>query len=159
MIEAGEQAPDFTLANQDGEPVTLTEHRGRPVVVYFYPRADTTGCTKQACGVQEHRADYSSAGAVVFGVSPDPVKALRRFADKYGLDFPLLSDPDHATAEAYGVWAEKSMYGRTYWGIARTTFVIGADGVVARVLRNVKPATHDEHVLEALSELRDAGPR
>jgi peroxiredoxin Q/BCP len=154
MIEPGTRAPDFELFNQDGEPVGLSGLRGKPVVLYFYSKADTPGCTTQACGVRDHRADYAASDAVVLGVSRDPVKTLRRFADKYGLDFPLLSDPDHSTAEAYGVWAEKSRYGRIYWGILRTTFVIDAEGVVARVLANVKPATHDERVLDALGELR-----
>jgi peroxiredoxin Q/BCP len=157
VIDAGTPAPDFELQNQDGEPVRLSALAGRPVVLFFYPKADTPGCTTQACGVRDHRADYAAAGAVVLGVSPDPVKALRKFADKHGFEFPLLSDPDHATAEAYGVWAEKSMYGRTYWGILRTTFVIDADGRVARVLERVKPATHDELVLEALAGLEQRG--
>jgi peroxiredoxin Q/BCP len=153
MIEAGERAPDFELLDQDGEAVKLSALRGKPVVLYFYPKADTPGCTTQACGVRDRRGDYAAAGAVVLGVSPDPVKALKKFADKYGLAFTLLSDPDHATAEAYGVWVEKSMYGRTYWGNARTTFVIDAEGKVARVLPNVKPAEHDELVLASLAEL------
>jgi peroxiredoxin Q/BCP len=157
VIERGDKAPDFELENQDGEPVKLSDYRGQPVVLFFYPKADTTGCTTQACGVRDHRSDYAAAGAVVLGLSPDPVKALRKFADKYGLDFALLSDLEHATAEAYGVWAEKSMYGRTYWGIVRTTFVIAPDGTVAHVLHRVKPATHDAQVLEALAELRRAG--
>jgi peroxiredoxin Q/BCP len=153
VIDQGTTAPDFELPNQDGAAVRLSSLRGQPVVLYFYPKADTTGCTTQACGVRDHRDDYAAAGAVVLGVSPDPVKALARFADKYGLAFPLLSDSDHAVAEAYGVWAEKSMYGRTYWGIVRTTFVIDAGGVVARVFPKVSPKTHDELVLQALHEL------
>jgi len=153
MLAEGTLAPDFTLHDQDDNAVTLSALRGRPVVLYFYPRADTPGCTTQACGIRDHRADYAKRGAVVLGVSPDSVKALKRFAEKQSLDFALLADPDHAVAEAFGVWAEKSMYGRTYWGNLRTTFVIGADGHVGRVLQNVKPATHDEHVLAALDEL------
>jgi peroxiredoxin Q/BCP len=153
MIDTGTKAPDFTLDDQDGNPVHLSALRGKPVVLYFYPKADTPGCTTQACGIRDHRADYEAAGAVVLGVSPDPVKALRKFVDKQSLDFTLLSDPDHATAEAYGVWVEKSMYGRNYWGNSRTTFVIDADGKVARVLPDVKPATHDELVLAALADL------
>jgi peroxiredoxin Q/BCP len=153
MIETGTAAPDFELANQDGEPVKLSALRGKPVVLYFYPKADTPGCTTQACGIRDHRGDYEAAGAVVLGVSPDPVKALRKFVDKQSLDFTLLSDPDHATAEAYGVWVEKSMYGRNYWGNSRTTFVIDADGKIAHVLPDVKPATHDELVLAALADL------
>lgn len=153
MIEAGSAAPDFTLHDQNDEPVHLAELRGKPVVLYFYPKADTPGCTTQACGIRDHRADYAASGAVVLGVSPDPVKAIKKFADKQSLDFTLLSDPDHATAEAYGVWVAKSMYGRNYWGNARTTFVIDADGKVAQVLPDVKPATHDDLVLAALADL------
>ncbi|MGA2469156.1 MAG: thioredoxin-dependent thiol peroxidase [Solirubrobacteraceae bacterium] len=153
MIEQGVVAPDFTLADQAGESVTLSGLRGKTVVLYFYPKADTPGCTTQACGVRDRRADYAAAGAVVLGISPDPVKALKKFADRYQLDFRLLADPDHATAERYGVWVEKSMYGRTYWGNARTTFVIDRDGKVARVLENVKPAAHDDLVLAALAEM------
>jgi len=153
MIAEGTIAPDFTLHNQDDVPVTLSALRGKPVVLYFYPRADTPGCTTQACGIRDHRAAYAERGAVVLGVSPDSVKALRRFVDKYGLDFTLLADPDHAVAEAYGVWAEKTRYGRNYFGNLRTTFVIDAAGRVARVLPKVRPATHDEMVLAALAEL------
>jgi peroxiredoxin Q/BCP len=153
VIEQGDRAPDFTLDDQNGEPVSLSGLRGQKVVLYFYPKADTPGCTTQACGIRDHRADYDAAGAVVLGVSPDPVKALKKFADKQGLDFTLLSDPDHATAEGYGVWVEKSMYGRTYWGNARTTFVIDAAGTIAEVLPNVKPAEHDGLVLGALAGL------
>ena len=132
MIEAGTEAPDFTLPNQDGEDVTLSSLRGGPVVLYFYPKADTPGCTTQACGIRDRTAEYDAAGAVVLGVSPDEPAALRKFADKYRLPFTLLSDPDHKVAEAYGVWAEKSMYGRKSMGIVRSTFVIAADGSVAR---------------------------
>ena len=146
----GDLAPDFTLPDQDGEQVSLSSFRGKPVVLYFYPKADTPGCTTQACGVRDHRADYDHAGAVVLGVSPDPVKKVKAFDDKYGLAFPLLADADHSVAEAYGVWGEKSMYGRKYMGVERTTFVIGADGVIQEVFRRVKPAQHDELVLGAL---------
>jgi thioredoxin-dependent peroxiredoxin len=152
MVDPGEQAPDFELPNQDGEPVKLSDLRGRPVVVYFYPKADTPGCTTQACGVRDHEADYASAGATVLGVSPDPVAKVKKFHEKYQLNFPLLADEDHAVAEAYGVWVQKSMYGRTYFGNERTTFVIGPDGVVAAVLRKVKPAEHDQQVLSALAQ-------
>jgi peroxiredoxin Q/BCP len=150
-MERGETAPDFALQNQDGETVRLSELRGRNVVLYFYPKADTPGCTTQACGVRDRTADYESAGAVVLGVSPDPPKKLRKFADKYGLAFTLLADEDHAVAEAYGVWVEKSMYGKKYWGNERTTFVIDPKGKIASVLRKVKPAEHDERVLEELA--------
>ncbi len=152
MLGPGDKAPDFELPDQDGRPVMLSDFRGQPVVVYFYPKASTPGCTKQACGVRDHRADYEQAGAVVLGISPDPVAKIEKFADEYDLGFPLLADEDHTVAERYGVWVEKSMYGRKYMGNERTTFVIDAEGVVADVLRKVKPAEHDEHVLTALAQ-------
>lgn len=151
MIEVGELAPDFSLPDQDGREVRLSELRGQPVVLYFYPKAATPGCTVQACGVRDHEADYARAGAKVLGVSPDPVTKVRSFHDKESLNFTLLADEGHSVADAYGVWAEKSMYGRTYFGNERTTFVVGADGRVASVLRKVKPAEHDRLVLEALA--------
>jgi len=150
-LEPGDQAPGFTLPDQHGNSVTLSELRGQTVVLYFYPKADTPGCTTQACGVRDHRADYERSGTVVLGVSPDPVKPIAKFDQKYGLGFPLLSDGDHSVAEAYGVWVEKQMYGRKYMGNERTTFVIGPDGTIREVLRNVKPAEHDELVLGALA--------
>jgi len=130
--------------------VSLSGLRGQTVVLYFYPKADTPGCTTQACGVRDHRADYAQAGAVVLGVSPDPVKRTAAFDQKYDLGFPLLADEDHQVAESYGVWVEKSRYGRTYMGAERTTFVIGPDGVIREVFRSVKPAEHDDLVLGAL---------
>lgn len=151
-MQEGDDAPEFELQDQDGQTVRLADLRGRTVVLYFYPKADTPGCTTQACGIRDRRADYDAAGAVVLGVSPDEPAKLRKFADKHGLPFTLLADVDHAVAEAYGVWVEKSMYGRTYWGNERTTFVIDADGHVQRVLRKVKPAEHDELVLAALAD-------
>jgi len=153
VLEPGERAPDFELPDQDGRSVTLADFRGQPVVVYFYPKADTPGCTTQACGVRDHQSDYAATGAAVLGVSPDPVARVKRFHDKHALNFPLLADEDHAVADAYGVWAQKSMYGRTYWGNERTTFVIDGDGLVAQVLPKVKPAQHDELVLAALAAL------
>lgn len=153
MLDSGIAAPDFELADQDGQPVTLAALRGRPVVLYFYPKADTPGCTTQACGVRDRHDEYDAAGAVVLGVSPDPVAKVKKFHAKYDLDFTLLADPDHAVAERYGVWVEKSMYGRTYWGNARATFVIDADGVIAQVLPKVSPKTHDDQVLKALNAL------
>lgn len=150
MIEAGTSAPEFTLPDQDGNEVSLSDFRGRTVVLYFYPKANTSGCTTQACGVRDHRADYEQAGAVVLGVSPDPVKAVKKFHDAQGLNFTLLADEDHAVCEAYGTWQEKSMYGRKYWGSTRSTFVIGPDGVVQHVIGKAKPATHDDEVLAAL---------
>jgi peroxiredoxin Q/BCP len=151
VIEPGAAAPDFALPDQDGELVRLSDLKGKRVVVYFYPKADTPGCTTQACGVRDRGADYKGANAVVLGISPDAPKKLRKFADKHGLPFTLLGDSDHAVAQAYGVWVEKSMYGRTYMGNERTTFVVDEDGVVKDVLRKVKPAEHDELVLAALA--------
>jgi peroxiredoxin Q/BCP len=151
VLQSGDEAPDFTLPDQHGRPVTLSELRGQPVVVYFYPKADTPGCTVQACGIRDHRADYDAAGAIVLGISPDPVKNVAKFDDKFGLGFTLLADEDHSVAETYGVWVEKSMYGRRYMGAERTTFVIGPDGTIQEVLRKVKPAEHDDLVLGALS--------
>jgi thioredoxin-dependent peroxiredoxin len=153
MLEVGQQAPDFTLPNQSGEPVTLSELRSETVVLYFYPRADTPGCTTQACGVRDRGGDYRAAGARVIGVSPDEVEAVSRFADKHDLDFTLLADADHAVAEAYGTWVEKSMYGKKYMGVARATFLIDADGTIAKVFPKVSPKTHDEVVLRALADL------
>ena len=150
MIEEGATAPDFTIPDQDGNPTSLTDFRGSPVVLYFYPRADTPGCTTQACGIRDHRADYEAAGAVVLGVSPDPVKAVKKFADKQSLNFRLLADEDHAVCELYGVWAEKTNYGRTYWGALRSTFLIDPEGKVAKVFPKVSPKTHDEVVLLSL---------
>ncbi len=156
MIDQGDDARDFELSDQDGRAVKLSDYRGQPVVVYFYPKADTPGCTTQACGVRDHRADYRRLSSVVLGISPDPVAKVKKFHEKYDLDFPLLADEDHAVAEAYGVWSEKSMYGKTYFGNERTTFIVDADGQVAEILRKVKPAEHDALVLAALGE---AGPQ
>jgi peroxiredoxin Q/BCP len=150
VLEPGDQAPDFTLPDQEGNPITLSELRGQTVVLYFYPKADTPGCTTQACGVRDHRVDYERADAVVLGVSPDPVNKIAKFDTKYSLGFPLLADEDHAVAEVYGVWVEKSMYGRRYMGNERSTFVIGPDGLIQQVFRKVKPGEHDELVLGAL---------
>jgi len=151
VIEPGQKAPDFALPDQDGNTVKLADLRGRPVVLYFYPKASTPGCTTQACGVRDHRADYAKAQAVVLGVSPDPVTKVKRFHEKERLNFALLADEDHAVAERYGVWVQKSMYGRTYLGNERTTFVIDSEGRVKSVLRKVKPAEHDRLALEALA--------
>jgi peroxiredoxin Q/BCP len=150
MIEPKDKAPDFELPDQDGNPVKLSDLRGQQVVVYFYPKADTPGCTTQACGVRDHRADYAKAGAVVLGISPDTVAKVKKFHGKQGLNFTLLADEGHTVADAYGVWVQKSMYGRTYFGNERTTFVIDRDGRIAEVLRKVKPSEHDDLVLRAL---------
>ncbi len=153
MLEAGQQAPDFTLPDQAGNELTLSDLRGQTVVLYFYPRADTPGCTVQACGVRDRRADYRAAGARVLGISPDPVEDVGKFADKFDLDFTLLADADHTVADAYGTWVEKSMYGKRYWGVQRATFLIGPDGAIARVFPKVSPKTHDDVVLDALASL------
>jgi peroxiredoxin Q/BCP len=153
MIEQGDEAPDFELPDQDGRAVKLSDFRGQPVVVYFYPKAATPGCTTQACGVRDHRADYAKAGATVLGISPDPVAKVKKFHDKEGLNFALLADEGHHVADVYGVWAEKSLYGKTYMGAERTTFIIDTDGKVAKVLRKVKPAEHDELALEVLGQV------
>jgi thioredoxin-dependent peroxiredoxin len=151
MISPGDKAPNFTLSDQDGNEVKLSSLRGRKVVLYFYPKADTPGCTTQACGVRDHAADYDAAGAVVLGVSRDPVERIAKFDDKHSLGFPLLSDADHAVADAYGVWVEKSMYGRKFMGTQRSTFVIDPKGKVTHVFPKVSPKTHDDVVLAALS--------
>lgn len=156
MIAAGDRAPDFALQNQDGHTVKLSDFEGRTVILYFYPKADTPGCTVQACGVRDHLPNYAEAGAVVLGISPDPVKAVKQFADKFALDFTLLADEDHAVCEQYGVWAEKSMYGRKYFGALRATFVIAPDGTVAHVIPKVTPKTHDDEVLAVLEQLAAA---
>jgi thioredoxin-dependent peroxiredoxin len=156
MLEAGQIAPDFTLPDQDGQDVSLSSLRGAPVVLYFYPKADTPGYTTQACGIRDHHDEYAQRGVRVLGVSPDPVKAVKAFHDKQSLDFTLLADEGHAVADAYGTWVEKSMYGRTYLGNARATFIIGPDGTITHVFPKVSPKTHDEVVLEALDELSAA---
>jgi thioredoxin-dependent peroxiredoxin len=153
MLGEGDQAPDFTLPDQNGDPVTLSELRGQTVVLYFYPRADTPGCTTQACGVRDRSSEYEQAGARVLGISPDPVKAVAKFDEKYGLGFTLLADEDHEVAERYGTWVEKQMRGNTYWGVQRATFVIDGEGRIARVFPKVSPKTHDDVVLEALDQL------
>lgn len=149
-IRAGMEAPDFTLRSDSGESVTLSGLRGRPVVLYFYPRDDTPGCTVEACEFRDAWGDVEKAGAVVLGVSPDDVPSHGRFRTKFQLPFPLLADPDHRVAELYGVWGEKSMYGRTFFGILRTTFVIDPGGRVRQVFERVKPKGHAARVLEAL---------
>jgi thioredoxin-dependent peroxiredoxin len=153
MIDAGGPAPDFTLPDQDGNDVSLSGLDGKWRLVYFYPKADTPGCTAQACSARDHSADYEAANAVVLGVSPDPVKDLRKFADKYGLAFTLLSDEGGKVAAQYGAWVEKNRYGRTYFGNERSSVLVDPGGNVARVFPRVKPAEHYELVLGALREL------
>jgi thioredoxin-dependent peroxiredoxin len=156
VLSEGDRAPSFTLPDQNGEKVKLSDLKGQTVVLYFYPRADTPGCTTQACGVRDRSADYEAAGARVIGISPDEVGAIDKFAGKYDLDFTLLADADHAVAEKYGAWVEKSMYGRKYMGVARATFIIDPKGKIARVFPKVQPKKHDDLVLKALAELAAA---
>ena len=151
LVEEGKPAPDFELESDVGETVTLSSLRGKNVVLYFYPKDNTSGCTTQACGIRDAWAEFERAGAVVLGVSPDGVASHRKFKADFELPFALLADTGHKTAEDYGVWVEKSRYGRTYMGIRRSTFVIGRDGNVVRALYDVKPATHAEDVLAILS--------
>jgi peroxiredoxin Q/BCP len=153
MVEEGAPAPDFEVGTDGGETVRLSDFRGRPVVLYFYPKDMTSGCTTQACGIRDAYEDFGGADAVVLGVSPDSASSHVRFRQKHDLPFTLLADTDHAVAELYGVWVEKSMYGRRYMGVERSTFVIDADGTVARVFRKVKPAEHARLVLDALAGL------
>ena len=150
MVEEGSPAPDFELQSDTGETVRLSALRGKPVVLYFYPKDHTSGCTTQACGIRDAWSEFERAGAVVLGVSPDDVGSHESFRADYELPFTLLADTDHKVAEAYGVWTEKSRAERTYMGIARTTFVIGPDGTVEKVMRDVKPATHADDVLAVL---------
>jgi peroxiredoxin Q/BCP len=150
MPEVGQPAPEFTLHDQNGQDVSLKQFRGHPVVLYFYPKDDTSGCTKEACAFRDARADHEKAGAKVIGVSPDDVQSHRKFADKYELPFTLLADPEKTVCQAYGVWKEKSMYGRTYLGVERTTFVIDRTGKIARVFPKVKVDGHSDAVLEAI---------
>ena len=151
MVTEGEPAPDFTLTSDAGEQVSLSDFRGKPVVLYFYPKDDTPGCTAQACGIRDAYGEFERAGAVVLGVSPDSVKRHVKFREKYDLPFTLLADPAHEVAERYGVWGEKRFAGKKYMGIRRSTFVIAPDGTVAKGMPDVKPATHADDVLAALA--------
>ncbi|HEV7769308.1 MAG TPA: thioredoxin-dependent thiol peroxidase [Solirubrobacterales bacterium] len=153
MLSEGDAAPDFTLPDQDGNELTLSDLRGETIVLYFYPRADTPGCTTQACGIRDRSAEYDEAGVRVIGVSPDEPAALKKFADKFDLGFTLLGDKDHAVADAYGAWGEKSMYGKKYMGMLRSTFIIDSGGKIAKVLPKVQPKKHDAIVLKALAEV------
>ena len=153
MVEEGRPAPDFELTSDSGETVSLESLRGKPVVLYFYPKDDTPGCTKEACAFRDRRADLAAHGATVLGVSPDGVASHAAFRDKYALSFPLLADPDHAVAEAYGAWREKQQYGRRYHGIQRSTFLIDGDGVVRKAWKKVDVQGHDEQVLAALERM------
>ncbi len=150
MLQVGTQAPDFTLTDDQGEQVTLSDFRGKKVVLYFYPKDNTPGCTTEACGFRDSHAQLLAKGAVVLGVSPDTVKSHQGFKLKFALPFHLLSDPDHVVAEQYGAWGEKKNYGKTYFGILRTTFIIDEQGKIAKVFEKVKAEGHDAEVLAAL---------
>jgi peroxiredoxin Q/BCP len=152
VIEEGKPAPDFELRSDAGETVSLKDLRGKPVVLYFYPKDDTPGCTTQACGIRDAYGEFERAGAVVLGVSPDDERSHLKFKEKYELPFTLLADTDHSVADDYGVWGEKSFAGKKYMGVSRSTFVIDADGNVKKVFADVKPATHADQVLEALTD-------
>jgi peroxiredoxin Q/BCP len=149
----GTKAPAFTLKNQDDETVKLSDFKGKTLVLYFYPKADTPGCTTQACGIRDRFKEYEQAGAVIVGVSPDEPEALKKFQEKYKLPFELIGDPDHKVAEKYGQWVEKSMYGKKYWGVQRSTFIISPSGKIAEYLPKVQPKAHDDLVLKALATL------
>ena len=153
MISSGKKAPAFKLPDEDGEQISLSELKGQTVVLYFYPKASTPGCTTQACSVRDHRSDYKKLGVRVIGVSPDTVAKVKKFHDAQKLNFTLLADEDHAVCEKYGVWAEKSMYGKKYWGALRASFIIDGKGKVRHVIEKVSPKTHDEEVLAALAAL------
>jgi peroxiredoxin Q/BCP len=150
MVEEGKTAPDFELTSGAGERVKLSDLRGKPVVLYFYPKDDTSGCTTQACGIRDAYAEFQQRGAVVLGVSPDNEASHVKFREKYSLPFTLLADPDHDVAEDYGVWVEKNAYGKKKMGVERSTFIIDSEGNVAKVMRRVKPDTHADDVLAAL---------
>jgi len=152
-LEEGSKAPAFTLTADDGTKVTLADLKGRPVVLYFYPKDDTPGCTREACAFRDRQAELQKLGAVVLGVSPDDTASHAKFKQKYQLNFPLLADPDHKVAEKFGAWREKNMYGKKTYGIVRSTFLIGPDCVIKKVWKNVKVDGHDEAVLSALKEL------
>ena len=149
-LKVGGKAPELKLTDEAGHAFTLSSLKGKTVVLYFYPKADTPGCTTESCEFRDHAAAFAEKGAVIIGISPDAEKAQGKFKKKFELPFTLLADVEHAGAEAYGVWVEKSMYGKTYWGVARTTFVIGGDGKIRHIFEKVKPAGHAEEVLGVL---------
>lgn len=152
MLEIGDAAPDFTLPDQDGKPVSLSDHAGKRLIVYFYPKAFTPGCTTQACDFRDNHRAFATAGFEIVGISPDPVGRLQAFRERHHLPFSVLSDPDHSVAEAFGAWGAKKNYGREYRGVIRSTFVIGPDGTVEKAWRNVKAKGHAERVLADLED-------
>jgi peroxiredoxin Q/BCP len=156
FLEPGGKAPAFSLKSDSGKAVKLSDFKGRPVVLYFYPKDDTPGCTREACAFRDLKSEMEQGGAVVLGVSADSVESHGKFRDKYKLNFPLLADPDHAVAEQYGAWREKNMYGKKSMGIQRSTYLIGPDGKVARVWKKVNVDGHDAAVLEAIKNLQAA---
>ena len=156
LLSVGDKAPAFTAADQDGRTVKLSDFKGRKVVLYFYPKDDTPGCTTEACGIRDAHGDFERRGVAVLGVSTDSAASHRKFADKYDLPFTLLADTEHEVADDYGAWVEKSMYGRKYMGVARATFIIGPDGRIAHVIPKASPKTHDDEVLKALADMTGA---
>jgi peroxiredoxin Q/BCP len=153
MVKVGKKAPDFTLLNQDGKKVKLSQFSGQNVVLYFYPKDNTSGCTKEACNFRDTFSELSNLGAVVIGISPDTAESHKKFAEKYNLPFNLLADPEKKVLEKYGVWKEKSMYGKKYMGVERTTFIIDKNGKVRKIFEKVKVPNHHNEVLEYLKEL------
>ena len=147
VLETGQQAPEFELKDQSGQTHKLLDYRGQTIVVYFYPKDDTTGCTKEACSFRDSFSEFKAAGVTVLGISPDSEKSHAKFAEKYELPFTLLADPDHQVCEAYGVWGLKKFMGREYDGVFRTTFIVGPDGAVKHVFEKVKPENHSQEVL------------
>lgn len=152
-LPAGNPAPDFTLPDDTGQPVKLSDFRGQPVILYFYPKDDTPGCTTEACSFRDDYSDYQGTGVVILGVSPDKVKSHAKFKQKYALPFPLLADEDHQVCELYGVWGRKKFMGREYDGVFRTTFLISPDGMIQKVYENVKPAGHSAELLKDLAKV------
>lgn len=157
ILTHGSKAPDFRLNDQHGDPIRLSDYQGRWVVLYFYPKDMTPGCTQEACSFRDMHADFDQEGVVVLGVSADDVQSHRQFADKYGFPFPLLADVDHTVSEAYGAWRKKQMYGKEFWGVDRITYLIAPDGTVHHVFTKVKPASHADEVLAAIRQAKHHG--
>jgi peroxiredoxin Q/BCP len=153
MLETGRKVPAFTLKQTSGEKVKSADWKGKQVILYFYPKDNTPGCTKEACSIRDNYDDFKQAGILVYGISPDSVQSHEKFTDKFDLPFPLLSDPDHKVAEKFGVWVEKNMYGKKSWGIKRTTFIIGPDGKIVDIIKKVDTANHADQLRERLAAL------